>query len=346
MNVAQLRRLVGNPDVYAVQHKDGSWHPVREPLTDDVLRRHMERKDFTVGTYIGHPTADGTVARTLVLDIDSGDEKAEVEAYALRESLKELGVPQFAMGIEYSGRKGFHVWVVLGEYIPNAQLRRLGRAALALAGSDCEVYPKQDEVRDLGNLVKLPGGLHQVTQRPNDFRGQPPKPMPVALWENRVVPNLPEELHGSSGPSRWSQSRFPCMEAIQEGISEGGRNNHLFHLATMFRRHGATEETLGIILAHVNEKCDPPLDEFELEAVIRSSATSGPICDQVSPDRHCGESCIKARTSGLYMRPDQLRHAAVGENVVVRLGSRAGGVVTLEHDDLQTAKGALRPKGN
>ena len=50
----ELMALVGNPDVYAVQHEDGSWTPVRERLTPAVIRRHRAG-DITVGTYISAP---------------------------------------------------------------------------------------------------------------------------------------------------------------------------------------------------------------------------------------------------------------------------------------------------
>lgn len=331
-----LRRLVGNPDAYAVQNPDGTYSPVRLPLDDDVLAKHLS-KAITIGTYVNN----GDKARFVCWDVDE-DDIAKVNR--LRDAAIELGALPTALGIEYSGKKGYHLWLPMQDYLPADELRRFGKAVCALAGVDCEVNPKQSEVRDLGNLVKLPGSVHRVTGKPNDFLGRIPLPMPVGAWAERVVPNLPQTIAGHRSSGRPSaDNRFPCLESIQsEGVSEGGRNIQLFHLATMFRRHGATDETVELILRNVNEKCDPPVDEFELTSIVESSKHSGPICDQLPEQRQCGDLCIKARLSGLNTRPGQLRNAGVGECVVVRLDSRAGATVTFGHPDLQTAKGALR----
>jgi hypothetical protein len=274
-----------------------------------------------------------------VLDYDTGEE-AEDQAAEARVTLRDLGVPESSIGVEFSGRKGYHVWVVLKDYVPNAELRRLGRAALVLAGhpSATEVFPKQDEVRDLGNLVKLPGGIHQVSGKPNNFiGGGAPMPMLAPQWA-AVVAALPEEVRATySGPV---DNRFPCLGEIQCGVQEGGRNRALFQAATMFRRHGAQDGLVRAILEHINELGDP-VDDAELESIVRSSANSGPICEPEMREK-CGDLCIKARLSGLNTRPGQVRGASVGESVVVTLASREDDKVMFEHDDLELAKGLLR----
>lgn len=348
MNLVQLRRLVGNPDAYALQHDDGSWHPERKPLDDAVLAGHLDGR-YTVGTYVGHvvyakdSTSSATLSRTLVLDFDTGDDAHE-QAKRAKAALVELGLLPGCVGIEFSGRKGYHVWVVLMHYRPNAELRRLGRAALALAElpMSTEVFPKQDEVRDLGNLVKLPGGIHRVTGAKADFIGPPPIPVSMALWD-RVLAGLPEEQRARRTTP--ADNRFPCLSTIQCGVTEGGRNIQLFHLAAMFRRHGAETDLVDSILRHVNELGDP-LDEAELEGIVQGSALSGPICSQLPQDMQdgCGDLCIRARLAGLHTRPGQVRNAQVGESVVVTLAGREGDKVSFSHDDVELAKARLRPK--
>ena len=132
------------------------------------------------------------------------------------------------------------------------------------------------------------------------------------------------------------------MDAIlSEGVEEGGRNNQLFHLATMLRRAGLTHEYVVQVIESVNEKGDP-LDPYELETILQAAENSGPICDQLPTERQCGELCIKAKTSGLYTRPRQLRNARVGENVVVTVLGHTDNIVEIGHDDLEQAKGVLR----
>lgn len=328
-----LRNLVGNPDAFALQRPDGAWTPVRRPLDDAQLGRHLAR-ECTVGTYVNK----GDQARTLVFDVDSGDLD---EAKAIVHELAAVvNVPMPFIGVEDSGRKGYHVWVVLSGYVPAEQLRRLGRMVLALAGIECEVFPKQDEARDLGNLVKLPGGIHQVTGKANDFIGVVPRPLPVKLWNERVVPQLPEQFRGRAAGG--GATRFPCMEHLAlEGAGEGWRNVGLFQYATLARRAGLVGDPLEAAVYACNAGFDPPLDPGEVEAVLSTSATSGPICDQLPKDVQCGELCIRERTSGLSTRPGQLKHASEGESVVVTLGSRVGKNVQLLHDDLVSAKGVL-----
>jgi hypothetical protein len=334
-SVSQLRRLIGNPDAYALQNEDGSWTPVRKPLTDAVLQHHHEANRTTVGTYVGHGSP--TQARTLVFDIDDGSEPPG----PLPSALADLGIPPRFVGIEDSGRKGYHVWVVLQQYRPNPELRRVGRAAAAIAGVQCEVFPKQDEVRDLGNLVKLPGGKHQVSGKPNDFIGPVPQPLPVPVWQ-RVLDALPPEQRARR---EYVDNRFPCLEHIQAGPEEGGRNNSLFQLATMFRRHGATPETVSLIVHDVNRRSPEPLDDAEVENVIDSSATSGPICTPEMRER-CQEACILERTGNLEARGGQLKYAQEGERVVVTLDRRAGTSVTLSHEDLiSPVKGRVVVRG-
>ena len=333
----QLLRLLGNPQAYALQQEDGGYKPVRKPITPELLKQHL-KGDVTVGTYVN--VADK--ARFVVFDIDTGDEVGLAETTAITEAIRKYEVPDWCVGVEASGKKGYHVWVLLQDWRSAEELRRFGRAILTLSGVKCEVFPKQDEVRDLGNLVKLPGATHRVTGRKAEFVTPLPRPMPVKTWERIVVPQLPEEV-ASSRRAGASDERFPCMSAIQsEGVCEGGRNIQLFHLATMLRRAGLTDESVALVVANANDKSDPPLDDFELQQVLESSAHSGPVCDQLPEDRQCGELCIRARTSGLYTRPRQLKYAQEGENVVVTIGKRSGRTVQFEHDDLLSAKGVVK----
>jgi hypothetical protein len=337
-------RLVGSPEAYAVQREDGTWFPVREPITPAVLVGHLARKR-TLGTYVGHNVDGQTLSRTLVFDIDQGtgesDEQGDPSLATANRIRDALDLMELHSGLEFSGRKGYHVWVVLQQFRPNAELRRVGRAVLALAGAPgLEVFPKQDTVKDLGNLVKLPGGVHQVTKVANDFVGPVPLPNSDVVWE-KVLAQLPEDIRAAYQGS--SESRFPCMEAIQdEGVAEGGRNIQLMHLGSMLARAGVTGANVALILDNVNQKGDP-LDPDELDGIIRRSPATGPLCSQLPEDRQCGDLCIRERISGLRTIPSQLRNCAEGEEVVMKLVRHTGSTVVLSHPDLQVlATGGLR----
>lgn len=330
MSVNILRYLIGNPNAYAVQQKDGSYRPVRDPLTADILRDHLDGH-ITVGTYV----LNFDKARTIVFDIDDGDRAL---ALKLAAACKGFGLTP---SIEFSGRKGYHVWVVLEQYEPAADVQRLAKTIAAQVGFNGEVFPKQATARDLGNLVKLPFGVHQVTGTRSSFVGG----MPYRTSHERFVSAMsrvgsaPAPLHGKAvayGP-------LPCMESIQTNPPvEGERNRSMFHFATMLRRGGLTDPFVETVLRELNQRVG--LDEYELEAIIRNSATSGPSCGQLSPERQCGERCVKDRPAKfLSLRPGQVRQAADGELVVVEVRRANAGdrVVEFQHPDITQSKAAL-----
>lgn len=342
----ELQGLVGNPDVYAVQHKDGAWTPVREKLTPGVIRRHM-RGDITVGTYVVNPPDQ---ARTLVLDLDAETDEVQDKMltrvldviHALQKTEKQL-----TYGVEFSGRKGYHVWVVADDYMEAATLYRLGRGIREEAGYPAmEVFPKQTEVRDLGNLVKLPGGFHAVTGKANDFITQGHSegvrvPTPTEVLTSLAA--LYPEVHGRARRDGEESIEYPCVANIQAGVEQGGRNIHLFHLATMLRKFSIADDNVTTIIERANEASGDPLLPDEIEGILDNSRFSGPVCDQLSDDVSCGEQCIKARHPGLFTRAGALAHAPVGEEVVVTVGERGDDDLTveLEHPDMVQGRAIL-----
>jgi len=343
---AQLQSLVGNPNVYALQHKDGSWHPVRERLTPAVIAKHR-RGDITVGTYLINPPDQ---ARTLVFDIDQEDEaEAQRQLQAVTAVLIDInrtrgGNDKLEWTTEWSGRRGWHIWLTASEYIDAEVLYRFGRGVVAEVGENIEVYPKQTSVRDLGNLVKLPGGKHQVTGKANDVLGE------------FGAPNDPEMLHYLAGlyPEVGVRSRkgdapetieYPCVHDIQEGVTHN-RNIHLFQLATHLRRWSISDENVRLIVERANAAGDP-LPQAEVDAIIENSRYSGPVCGQLDDDKHCGEQCILARKKGLHTRVGSLKWAAVGENVVVEVESRTddGRVLEVSHPDAVQGRVHLKDPG-
>jgi TOTE conflict system, Archaeo-Eukaryotic Primase domain/Primase C terminal 1 (PriCT-1) len=328
-----LSWLVGNRSAHANQREDGSYEPVRRFTVGGswgaLFDNHLAGL-VTVGTYVN----EGDQARTLVFDIDSGSRE---ETRLVAETLMDYGIDARYIGIEESGRKGFHVWVAVEDYVPAKDLRRLGRAVLADTGLDMEVFPKQDTARDLGSLVKLPGGVHRVSGKRSTMLKLMER-LPVAVL-NDVLLKVPEVR--ATGTGGGIAKPFVCMHNIQEGVTEGSRNNSLFHLAVMLRRHGLTEENVAAVVRNANSRANPPLDDSEIVSLLDSSMNSGPLCNQLPPSMGCGGDCILNRTPGLFTRPGSLRYAAEGEYAVVQVGEKEGKQVPLVHPDLRQAHGVL-----
>jgi hypothetical protein len=130
LTVPYLQQFIGNPAAWAEQMADGTWVPRRSPLNAGVLRKHLSH-ELTAGTY----TNVVDKARTLVLDIDDEPNTMDVAMALRRVLIDSFKVPASSIGIEFSGKKGHHVIVMLQHYVQAEMLQRLGRAAIALAGA-------------------------------------------------------------------------------------------------------------------------------------------------------------------------------------------------------------------
>jgi hypothetical protein len=180
-----LHRFGGREDVHARQYWDGArggYTPMRAPLTPGVLTAHLEGS-VTVGVY--PIRLDGT-AVWCCLDLDVRKEAREVASRdrAVRAAIDgalaaettrlsaALGALALPCVVEDSGFKGRHFWILFDLPHDAALAHRLAsELARALAPTDprfaVEGFPKQAKVdRDgLGNLVKLPLGLHRRSGR-------------------------------------------------------------------------------------------------------------------------------------------------------------------------------------
>ena len=164
MTPNDLWRFVGRRNPHAIQTSNGGYVPVRRPLKLRDLINHLNGEK-TLGTYVIRE--DGLVNYACI-DID-GDPK---EFAANQDKYLKLGVevfnlfPDFDRALEFSGRRGYHVWLFPEKPEPPAFMRELVKARFKLGKipADIEIFPKQDRVdvtkKQLGNLIKLPCGKH------------------------------------------------------------------------------------------------------------------------------------------------------------------------------------------
>lgn len=345
LTTTTLKRLVGNWDAYATMNDPAAggnkWNVVRHPLTEDDLRSHLEG-NVTIGSY----TLRGEEARTLVFDLDDYDEPGQllIKAEEIREALINLGFPRFATAIEFSGGKGYHVWLVFREYVDAKKLRRVGRHVLGLTGTQCEVFPKQDSAVGedskgkprLGNFVKLPGGYHRYAEAWSEFVTATPLPASPKTLDD-VIARLPEEPESSRSDYEGPDA-LTCVHHMVQGPPEGFRNNGLFQVAVMARKAGWDDATVELVVRSAYEKMDKTdFPESELVALLESSKDSGPICHVFDgTEHHCGEACVLNRTPGLYTRSKKLTFAQPGEKVVVEVEERHGKTLVLDHPDIKS----------
>ncbi len=185
-----MRRFAGREDVHAVQYADSNrdrmgYRPVwRAPNRLDWMA-HLEG-DLTLGVY--PVRSDGTVSFAAV-DIDVKKEflpqrrldpafAATVEE-SMRGGLRKLiarcndrNLPAMA---EWSGKKGYHLWLFFETPVAARAVRLLLKQLIQGLGAEemwsLELFPKQDRVPEggIGNLIKLPLGIHLGTGKRSTF---------------------------------------------------------------------------------------------------------------------------------------------------------------------------------
>jgi hypothetical protein len=320
-----VSQFVGNPDAFAQQQKDGTYLPVRSPLTPVELDQHVAGQR-TIGTYVLHYDK----ARFFVFDIDDQDLGA---ARQLSQVCADLG---YTAGIEFSGKKGYHVWVLLDQWYPAVDIQRLAAHIASTVGFNGEVFPKQAVARDLGNLIKLPLGRHQVTGVMSRFLTEPHQ-APAGVFTQSLAGVPAPALRSSS-----SSNERPCLSSIQnDPPGEGERNHCMYQFIALMRRAGLEGTALEELAFVMNARFQPPLDSAAVDSILATTEDHyGPICDQLRPERRCGEQCVMQKwrglNEGLHVRPGDVRHAAKGDTIVVRLGDQVPGSnsVYIEHPDV------------
>jgi hypothetical protein len=159
----------------------GGYAPVHEPFSPRIALNHL-LGNVTVGVYVVR--LDNTVG-FFAIDLDvtkrglAAARSSVGEARRLRgllgsevrrltDALASLGVPAL---VEDSGYKGRHLWVFLAAPEGAAVVRQFGQLFLArwaprTPDLQVEFFPKQDGTGSgIGNLIKLPLGIHRRTGR-------------------------------------------------------------------------------------------------------------------------------------------------------------------------------------
>lgn len=153
---------------YLDKKGNAKYTTIEEIPTLQVVEKHLD-KEFVAGAYTVSP---GNTVRWLAWDIDSkvGIEKAREIAKKISEFLTINHIPH---AIEFSGSKGYHIYVFFTDKVEAAKAKLVGdgvRDFFGFARSGplhVEVYPKQDSVSDgeFGNLLRLPLGHHPKTKK-------------------------------------------------------------------------------------------------------------------------------------------------------------------------------------
>jgi len=175
MNTTKFRELfVHRDDNYTVQLPNRAHIPTEQHLTDDIIQKHLNGEQ-TIGLYQIIPEQNTLKWAVVDIDLDKPvytapnfnlDDwlpKLQEQTGYVEDIFKEKGIPHYT---EFSGYKGYHVWVffkepVSSEIVYNG-LREMMEGIKEIGNIHLELFPKQARVEkgSSGNLVKGPNGKH------------------------------------------------------------------------------------------------------------------------------------------------------------------------------------------
>jgi len=323
MNINLFKEFFkGRTEIFVEQQNDGGYLPVQEKLKDGNISNHLAGKN-SYGIYLIEPTCN--MCWHTVIDIDT----KEVDVLKkIKKATLELGLEQNQILTEFSGNKGYHLWLNFNEAIEAEKARKLGKLIVVSSrvGGDIEVFPKQDRVRDggYGNPIKLPLGIHKLSGNSSYLLNE--QLQKVDDWESCLI-NIQKISPGqannildkfidnvsSVSPCNYEKSKtagsegLPCFKRImQNGVSEGKRDDVAFRLAIYLKNHGVVRDLALSSLITWNKKNNPPLDNRIIENKINSAFDSGNTsygCEKEFMKEFCNESC--------HLRKKQLSSAKV-----------------------------------
>ncbi len=175
-----LKLFAGREDVYAREtlgyDRKRQVNLITVPLTTKQIKEHLSGT-MTLGTYIQRPNStvhfmvvDVDISRKLLLQFAEQEEKLSAYlAKALQKAIevcKILGNMGLKGYIEFSGNRGYHVWVFLTEWMPVRYANMFFEIMETKLQPDediaVEYFPNKTRVKPgkFGQPVKVPFGIH------------------------------------------------------------------------------------------------------------------------------------------------------------------------------------------
>jgi hypothetical protein len=230
-----------------------NFHP--QPIDDGIIKQHLDGQ-ATIGAYL----VKENIVKNLIFDFDLKTNECLDSLHEginrLVGALKTLGIPSY---VEFSGNRGYHVWIFFTTAVNAEDARRLADIALREAqifSKDIEIFPKQTQTESFGNLIKLPLGIHKKTDSRCYFLDKDYMPIDNQLGllhqiktvnEDTVIRILGQnpkmnENKTSHKLHSYSRDGLPCVRKIWEGVEDGHRDECAFFLARQLKRGGMPQE--------------------------------------------------------------------------------------------------------
>lgn len=239
----QLYRLIlhHQNQLYALQSADGKAYPLQKGfLSPDLVQQHLEGK-ITLGARL---LQQGTnTAKAGCVDIDCPrDAQTLLEALAVARKIQDAAEARGLNAyLEFSGARGFHVWVFAGQPLPGKTwIPALKNLAAAVGFQAKEVFPYGETCDRETKSIKLPGGINRksgkhcgfISDEPEWSEGLPIVPQNQAVLMSDFVQNPAGAIAAlASAPAAGSNSFSVDTNDQTQGTKkdEKGTPFHGFH---------------------------------------------------------------------------------------------------------------------
>ena len=235
----------------------------REPITNELWQKHLDGVD-SLGVI---PINDDNKCKWGCIDIDS---YAGFDHQKLINKIKQFKLP---LVVCRSKSGGAHVFLFTTDYVSASLMQdKLNEIRSVLGYGGSEVFPKQRELKskdDTGNFLNLPYFNYNNTTRyafKDDGGGATLEDFfnLVERYKQQDISTIevkrPETPY-SDGP--------PCVELmVQNKVTEGGRNNALFHYG-VYAKSKWPENWKTKLMLFNDSAMAKPLSDIEVNIIIK-----------------------------------------------------------------------------
>jgi hypothetical protein len=326
-------------------------------ISPDQVKKHMEG-EVTLGSYCISPQnecinmcidfdIETIVAKEAFMKNDKKSKERKEEALAqiradikttMTAAMEKLGIDREQMLIEFSGNKGYHIWLFFEGRKLALDVYKMTRVFATELNLKCEIFPKQASIskNGLGSLIKIPLGIHKKTNERclfmddnfNAFADQWSALSATEPISDEQISNILKlrdteseriedddtddvtKIGGSIERMIEKCDALQCLKSKSENVDEGTGTINLTHierlcLLSLFKKFGE----IGRIKLHQfmanthnydHEKCDKPFNTFNAKPMLCKTMRDNGICA-----KECeaiidsgGKSPIKLSTDG------------------------------------------------
>ena len=267
----------------------------RQPVTDSLWQKHLNGEE-NLGII---PINDDNQCRWGCIDIDS---YAGFDHKKLIDKITNMKLPLIVCR---SKSGGAHVFLFTSDYVSAKLMRdKLVEIRAVLGYGNSEVFPKQTELKsqdDTGNFLNLPYfNGDQTTRYAFDKNGEAATLDGFFnLYEDTKVINV-DTIKVERPQSEYSDAP-PCIETLSlNKVSEGGRNNVLFHFGTYAKQKWPSEWKSKVIMFNATAM-EKSMADSEVQIVINQHDKKdwGYKCKDTPMCNVCDKTLCRTRKYGI-----------------------------------------------